>query len=90
MAQLAYVRLRGGAIAGEELPVEFKDGTPDEAADMALAKLAGGARQIRRSGQPYYSLLHPMWTTHYGTYDHLARVQEWSLTGATNEDEPFE
>ena len=22
-----------------------------------------------------------MWTTRYGTYDHLARVKEWSLTG---------
>ena len=31
-----------------------------------------------------------MWSNHYGTYDHLARVQEWSLTGATNEDPPFE
>ena len=38
-------------------------------------------------GTPYYSLLHPMWTTHYGTYDHLARVQEWSLVGDDEEDE---
>ena len=30
---------------------------------------------------PYPSLVHPMWSTHYGTYDHLARVKEWSLTG---------
>ena len=36
---------------------------------------------------PYYSLLHPMWATHYGTYDHLARVQEWSLIGDDEEDE---
>jgi ATP-dependent helicase/nuclease subunit B len=27
-----------------------------------------------------------MWTTHYGTYDHLARVKEWSLTGGVNDD----
>ena len=39
---------------------------------------------------PYYSLLHPMWTTHYGTYDHLARVQEWSLSGNETEVDPFE
>ena len=38
-------------------------------------------------GTPYYSLLHPMWATHYGTYDHLARVQEWSLVGDDEEDE---
>jgi ATP-dependent helicase/nuclease subunit B len=90
VAQLAYVRLRGGAIAGEELPVKFKDGSPDEAADVALAKLAGVLAKFADPDSPYYSLLHPMWTTHYGTYDHLARVQEWSLTGATNEDPPFE
>ncbi|MEA2982203.1 MAG: ATP-dependent helicase/nuclease subunit [Alphaproteobacteria bacterium] len=90
VAQLVYVRLRGGAIAGEELPVKFKDGTPDDAADGALAKLAGVLAKFADPNNPYYSLLHPMWTTHYGTYDHLARVQEWSLTGATNEDDPFE
>ena len=45
-----------------------------EARPKLLAKFADPAT-------PYYSLLHPMWTTHYGTYDHLARVQEWSLIG---------
>jgi hypothetical protein len=27
-----------------------------------------------------------MWTTHYGDYDHLARVKEWSSTGGAAED----
>jgi len=42
---------------------------------------------LRRSvtSKPYFSLLHPMWSTHYGTYDHLARVQEWSLTGGSKD-----
>ena len=44
------------------------------------------AAAIRRPAEPYYSLLHPMWKTHYGTYDHLARVQEWSLTGGASDD----
>jgi hypothetical protein len=26
-----------------------------------------------------------MWKTHYGDYDHLARVKEWSLTGGGEE-----
>ena len=26
-----------------------------------------------------------MWKTHYGDYDHLARVKEWSLTGGVDE-----
>ena len=90
VAELVYVRLRGGAIAGEESAVTIKDGTPDEHADSALAKLTEVLAKFADPSNPYYSLLHPMWKTHYGTYDHLARVQEWSLTGATNEDPPFE
>ena len=90
VAQLVYVRLRGGAVAGEELPVEIKDGNPDSHADDALARLTKLVGQFADPAIPYYSLLHPMWSNHYGTYDHLARVQEWSLTGATNEDSPFE
>jgi hypothetical protein len=26
-----------------------------------------------------------MWKTHYGDYDHLARVKEWSLAGGEGE-----
>jgi ATP-dependent helicase/nuclease subunit B len=90
VAELIYVRLRGGAVAGEQRSVNIKDGTSDEQADLALAKLTEVLAKFADPANPYYSLLHPMWTTHYGTYDHLARVQEWSLTGATNEDDPFE
>ena len=39
VAELLYVRLRGGAEPGEEMPIDFKDGTPDDAADHALAEL---------------------------------------------------
>jgi ATP-dependent helicase/nuclease subunit B len=87
VAELVYVRLRGGAEPGEELPIKFKEGTPDEHADHALIRLTGLVARFADPGVPYFSLLHPMWTTHYGTYDHLARVQEWSLTGGENEEE---
>ena len=90
IAQLVYVRLRGSAVAGEERQVKITDGTPDSHADEALARLTKLLARFADAGSPYYSLLHPMWSNHYGTYDHLARVQEWSLTGATNEDPPFE
>ena len=33
----------------------------------------------------YVSLVHPMWKTHYGDYDHLARVKEWSLSGGADD-----
>jgi ATP-dependent helicase/nuclease subunit B len=81
VSQLVYVRLRGGVQAGEEKPIQFNDITFDEHADQALAKLADLLKKFSDPATPYYSLLHPMWTTHYGTYDHLARVQEYSLTG---------
>jgi ATP-dependent helicase/nuclease subunit B len=91
VAELMYVRLRGGAVAGEEKPIKFTEGGPPDAhAEIALAKLTEVLAQFADPNTPYYSLLHPMWSNHYGTYDHLARVQEWSLTGATNEDPIFE
>jgi hypothetical protein len=27
-----------------------------------------------------------MWRTHYGDYDHLARVKEWSASGGVTDD----
>jgi len=32
--------------------------------------------------------VHPMWKKHYGDYDHLARVKEWSATGGESEVDP--
>ncbi|MGN6571963.1 MAG: double-strand break repair protein AddB, partial [Pseudolabrys sp.] len=82
VGELLYVRLRGGAEAGEEKEITFKDGsTPDVQADSALAELTKVLAQFADPAKPYMSLRHPMWSTHYGTYDHLARIQEWSLTG---------
>jgi ATP-dependent helicase/nuclease subunit B len=86
VAELVYVRLRGGAEAGEEMPVKFKEGTADEHGDIALAKLTALVAKFADPATAYHSLVHPMWTTHYGTYDHLARVQEWSLTGGASEN----
>ena len=28
----------------------------------------------------------PMWAKHYGDYDHLARVKEWSSSGGVTDD----
>ena len=60
--------------------------TPDNLADRALEKLTALAKRFADADQPYRSLVHPMWTTHYGDYDHLARVKEWSSTGGAAED----
>ena len=86
VAEIVYVLLKGGEPPGEYKPVVFKDGTPDSQADRALEKLGGLARRFENANQPYRSLVHPMWTDHYGTYDHLARVKEWSSTGGAGDD----
>ena len=88
IAALAYVALKGGARAGEFLPIEFKTGTPDSQADLALEKLTTLVRRFDDDNQPYRSLVHSMWKARYGDYDHLARVKEWSATGGPEDDIP--
>lgn len=86
VSELLYVRLSGGVEAGEERSVKFKDSTPDMKADEALAELTKVLAQFADPNSPYLSLRHPMWKNHYGTYDHLARIKEWSLTGGLDEE----
>jgi ATP-dependent helicase/nuclease subunit B len=86
VAELAYVSLKGGEPAGEARPVDFKEGDADMHADRALAKLTDVARRFEDEAQPYLPLVLSMWKNRYGTYDHLARVMEWSV-GGDDEDE---
>ena len=87
VAELAYVQLKGGHPAGELKPISFRDGTaPDAQADRALAKLTQLAQHFDADKTPYRSLVHPMWRTRYGDYDHLARVKEWSSSGGVLDD----
>ena len=86
VSELLYVRLRGGAEAGEERAVKLKDSTADDKADEALAELTRVLAQFADPASPYLSLRHPMWKNHYGTYDHLARIKEWSLTGGLDSE----
>ena len=87
VSAITYVTLKGGEPAGKEQPIDFKEGTPDTQAEHALAKLKALATTFENKDAPYLSLVHPMWRTHYGDYDHLARVKEWSLTGGADEGE---
>ena len=84
---LVYVRLSGGEPPGKYEPIDFKDGTADSQADHALARLTELAMSFEDESVPYRSLVLPMWTTHYGDYDDLARVKEWSMTGGVDDEE---
>ena len=87
IAEVTYVRLHGGDPAGVSKDIDFKDGTADDHADKARTRLTGVAARFLVQGEPYRSLVHPMWTTHYGDYDHLARVKEWAASGGESEYE---
>jgi ATP-dependent helicase/nuclease subunit B len=79
--------LKSGRPAGEPKPIVFRDGTAaDGQADRALAKLTQLAQHFDDDKMPYRSLVHPMWRTRYGDYDHLARVKEWSSSGGVLDD----
>ena len=86
VTDLAYISLKGGVPAGEEATVDFKDGDANSHADRALAKLSALATRFEDEQQAYRSLVLSMWKNRYGTYDHLARVKEWTV-GGDDEDE---
>jgi len=86
VSEIAYVLLKGGEPAGKYEPLVFKSATPDGLADHALERLRGLAMRFDDETVPYRSLVHPMWRTHYGDYDHLARVKEWSRSGGEIDD----
>ena len=88
VSAIGYVRLKGGEPPGEPMNIKFTEGTPDSSADIALQKLTGIAHRFLIEGEPYRSLVHPMWKKHYGDYDHLARVKEWAASGGESEIEP--
>ncbi len=85
VAALAYVMLKGGDPAGEAKPIDFKEGTADSQAELALGRLTEVALRFEDEATPYRSLVHPLWSTRYGDYDHLARVKEWSANGGEDE-----
>src|SRR6185312_13309469 len=85
VSEITYVRLKGGDPPGESKNIRITQGTPDSCADTALQRLTGIALRFLVDGEPYRSLVHPMWKKHYGEYDHLARVKEWAASGGESE-----
>ncbi len=86
VAEIAYVLVKGGEPPGDSKFIALKDGPPDYHADRALKKLTELAQKFEDEDTPYRSLVHPMWATQYGDYDHLARVLEWTSAGEEDDD----
>lgn len=74
VAQLVYLRLPGGRVAGEERVLKLD---PQEVADEAVARLRGLIARFDDPKTPYLSSRRPMFLDRPGYYDHLARVKEW-------------
>jgi ATP-dependent helicase/nuclease subunit B len=87
VSELGYVALRGRQEGGEFCPIAFKDSSADAEADKAYRELCQVIARFAKADEPYRSLVHPMWSTRYGDYDHLARVKEWSQTGGESDGE---
>jgi ATP-dependent helicase/nuclease subunit B len=85
IANVTYVRLSGGEPPGEPKDIDFKDLTADAYTAIAQERLTSIATKFIVEGEPYRSLVHPMWKKQYGEYDHLARVKEWAASGGESE-----
>jgi ATP-dependent helicase/nuclease subunit B len=83
-AELVYVRISGGAQAGEFKPVK----TDAKAIALEAAeRLARRIAQFDDETMAYESRVGPIFARYPGDYDHLARVREWSASGWRGEGE---
>ncbi|MEM6463038.1 MAG: double-strand break repair protein AddB [Pseudomonadota bacterium] len=91
-SSLAYVRLR----PGDRLKVDRIEGagkagddskTANDLAEQSISRLIDLVDAFAAGRIGFASQLIPESATHYGhDYDHLARVREWSTTGAGEDD----
>jgi ATP-dependent helicase/nuclease subunit B len=92
IAQLSIVRVTGGQPAGEirSLSLSTKDkdikdliqrhdlSNENDLADFSLRGCIKLIEKYSDTAFPYQSLPRPRWKNHFGEYDHLARIKEWS------------
>jgi ATP-dependent helicase/nuclease subunit B len=80
--ELLYVRLGASGEPLEERPVKDREGLdPDALAAEHLDQLTGVLRAFIAGERAFLSRPHVKFMKQPGAYDHLARVQEWSLAG---------
>ncbi|RTL53862.1 MAG: double-strand break repair protein AddB [Bradyrhizobiaceae bacterium] len=93
VSEIVYVKLSGNNPPGKEQLLELKldrsdePQSPDDAAVEARQKLEALIRAFESEDQAYNSMQAPMWSSHYGTYDDLARVKEWSANAGKGDEQ---
>jgi ATP-dependent helicase/nuclease subunit B len=75
-----YLKL-GGMRGGEEKPVDFAQANFKDVAEGHYRGLIALLDQFRDPATAYPPRPFPKFAKRYNTYDHLARVKEWSLGG---------
>lgn len=80
---LVYIQFGGGAKAGKL--VEMPD--MEELVREAAERLAGRVAAFDHEDTPYLPRVMPFSKDSVGDYDHLARVREWSVSGAQEDEE---
>ena len=78
VAELLYIGLKGGGVAGEARPVDLDGETPAAEAARAKAGLIKFVTAFDAPDMPYLSKPRVLLERFAGDYDHLARVKEWS------------
>ncbi len=81
VVELAYVRLSGGAPAGEFREASKKM-TTEELAIAAYEGLQRLISQFDKEAMPYLTKPRPEFEDRFNDYEHLARVKEWSGGGS--------
>jgi ATP-dependent helicase/nuclease subunit B len=79
-----YLKL-GGAKGGETRELRFKEASFAEVVEKHYDELLLLLAQFGRAETPYLSRPYPKFAGRFGAYDHLARVKEWSATGAATD-----
>lgn len=79
VANLVYLRLSGGRVAGEEKVLKLDVAETIEKAVLGLGRLV---HKFDDAKTPYLSQPRPKFLNIYGDYDHLARVGEWRVGGS--------
>lgn len=81
-AQLMYIRLSGGRVAGEERLIDLDIPELIDKTLVGVSKLIVAFADPRRA---YLSRPRPQFENRFGDYDHLARVGEWGAGGGGSE-----
>ncbi len=81
--ELVYVRLSGGEPPGELRPLQGVDVMT--LARTHFASLIALLEEYARPQQPYLPILAMEREQDRGDFDHLSRIDEWSLSGKTGQ-----